>query len=75
LSKQLLLTLCANNDANAGSISALLLTNGTALFFSFGLSSFFRLAIALLVIVCDRNIHWLQKNYGTSAGQVAGTID
>jgi hypothetical protein len=75
LSERLLLTLCANNDANAGSISVLPLINGIALFSPFGLSSFVRLAIALLVIVCDRNIHWLQKNYGTSAGQVAGTID
>jgi hypothetical protein len=64
---QLLLTLCANNEANAGSISALLFTNGTALFSFFTLSSSVRLAIALLVIVCDKINHWLKKaakNYG-----------
>jgi len=70
---QLLLTLCANNEANAGSISALLFTSGTALFSFFAFSSFVRLAIVLLVIDCDKNNHWLKKaakNYG--AGTCSG---
>lgn len=48
LSAQLLLTLCANNEANAGSISALLLTSGTAFFSFICFSSFVRLAIVAL---------------------------
>jgi hypothetical protein len=70
----LLLTLCANNEANAGSISALLLINGTPLFSFLDFSSLDLLAIVLLVIVSDKNTHWLQKkiwNQGRDDGLVS----